>query len=79
MVGLAPIVGVAAGVAMSVLVTCVVMVVVVKVRQRSLPRPEVKMVYMKGTDGPSQARGQEEASEGGDDPNPDLIPVNHGE
>ncbi|KAK8398711.1 hypothetical protein O3P69_004075 [Scylla paramamosain] len=76
-VGLAPIVGVAAGVAMSVLVTCVVMVVVVKVRQRSVPRPEVKMVYMKGADGPSQGRGQEEASEGGDDPNPDLIPVNH--
>lgn len=78
-VGLAPIVGVAAGVATSVLVTCVVMVVVVKVRRRSALRAEVKMVYVKGAGGASQGRVQEEASEGGDETNPDIIPVNHGE
>ena len=78
-VSLAPIVGVVAGMAASMLVTCLIMVGVVKVRRRNLPHPKVKMVYMKESDGPSQIRSQDEARDGSDDPNPDLIPVNHGE
>nr|XP_045595232.1 nephrin-like [Procambarus clarkii] len=74
-VGLTPIVGVVAGVVSSVMVTCVVMVLVVRSRRRRLPRPEVKMVYDKGASSPSQVRGQQAPTLENEDP--DLIPVNH--
>ncbi|XP_069944398.1 protein turtle homolog A isoform X2 [Cherax quadricarinatus] len=76
MVGLTPIVGVVVAVVTSVVVTCVVMVVVVRSRRRHLPRPEVKMVYEKGSGSPSQVRNQEDPIDA-DEHNPDLIPVNH--
>ncbi|XP_066943140.1 contactin-4-like [Macrobrachium rosenbergii] len=66
-------VGVVVGVLTSLLVMALVILAVVRSKRGQIRKPEVKMVYHKGPG--CSSRGNDEEG-GGDDPNPDVIPVN---
>lgn len=75
---LAHILAVVLGVVVTLLLVGVVIVVVIRSRRRGPQRPEVKMVYDKGSSGSPSGRGQETATDS-EEANPDVIPVNDGE
>ncbi|XP_042887333.1 neural cell adhesion molecule 2-like [Penaeus japonicus] len=72
---LAHILAVVLGVVVTLLLVGVVIVVVIRSRRRGPQRPEVKMVYDKGSSGSPSGRGQETATDS-EEANPDVIPVN---
>lgn len=75
---MAHILAVVLGVVVTLLLVGVVIVVVIRSRRRGPQRPEVKMVYDKGSSGSPTGRGQEITTDS-EEANPDVIPVNDGE
>ncbi|XP_042217208.1 uncharacterized protein LOC121862887 isoform X2 [Homarus americanus] len=72
---LTPILAVLLGVLASLLLMALVIALVVRSRRPRARKPEVKMVYDKGSAASVPLRGQDDTTSS-DDHNPDLIPVN---